>query len=113
MAKINFLKRVHNTPKMKRIHAKRKKLIEDGKKLTREYKKTFTIESKRLSKDSKKTCKERKNLRASDFALPEQRKYPIYDIAHARNALSRVSANGTLVEKKEVRRAVHKRFKSI
>lgn len=40
---------------------------------------------------AKLTYKERKNLPDSDFALPKKRKYPIYDKAHARNALARVA----------------------
>lgn len=53
-----------------------------------------------------------------EFALPSKRKggkggYPIEDKAHARNALSRVSANGSPAEKAEVRRKVHAKFPSV
>jgi hypothetical protein len=39
--------------------------------------------------------------------------YPIQDAAHARAALSRVSANGTATEKAEVRRKVKAKFPGI
>lgn len=38
------------------------------------------------------------------------RKYPIDTVARARNALSRVSANGTPEEKRAVARAVSRRY---
>lgn len=59
------------------------------------------------------TYEERKHLHRSSFAIPEHRAYPIPDAAHARDALSRVSANGTESEKRRVRAAVHKRFPDI
>lgn len=37
----------------------------------------------------------RSNLKESDFACPEKRKYPIHDKAHIRNALSRCAQEGT------------------
>jgi hypothetical protein len=40
---------------------------------------------------SKLTYGERESLPKSDFALPRERKYPIEDKAHARNALGRVT----------------------
>src|SRR5688500_16102576 len=36
----------------------------------------------------------RKKLKKSSFALPEEEKYPIPDIEHARNALARVAQHG-------------------
>lgn len=56
---------------------------------------------------AKLTYRKRKKLPKKAFALEEERKYPIHDIAHARNALARVSAFGTPAEKKEVRREVY------
>ena len=58
------------------------------------------------------TTKAREKLPAKDFALPGGR-YPIHDENHARDALSRVSANGTPAEKAKVRRAVHARYPQI
>ena len=58
---------------------------------------------------AKLTSKRRNALPASDFALPGRR-YPIEDKAHARNALARVSANGTPAEKAKVRAAVHRKY---
>jgi hypothetical protein len=55
----------------------------------------------------------RKKLKKSSFALPEEEKYPIPDIEHARNALARVAQHGTAAEKKKVRAAVEKRYPSL
>ena len=52
-------------------------------------------------------------MRDSSFALPKERKYPIHDIAHARNALARVSAHGTVKEKKTVQRKIYKKYPSL
>lgn len=59
------------------------------------------------------TSKGRKRMKLSTFALPKERKYPIPDAAHARNALSRVSQHGSPSEVKRVKAAVHKKFPSI
>lgn len=62
---------------------------------------------------AKLTYGERKSLPASTFAEPKARKYPIPDASHARNALSRVSGNGTALEKAVVRAEVKRRFPNI
>ncbi len=59
------------------------------------------------------TTRKRKALKKSSFALPSKRKYPINNIAHARNALSRVSQFGTPGEKRTVRAAVDKKYPSL
>jgi hypothetical protein len=56
---------------------------------------------------------EREKLPDSAFALPGERKYPIHDKRHARNALARVAQHGTEQEKQKVRAAVKKKFPSI
>lgn len=61
---------------------------------------------------SKLTSAQRNALPAKEFALPGGR-YPIENASHARNALSRVSANGTAAEKAEVRAAVHRKYPGI
>jgi hypothetical protein len=58
------------------------------------------------------TASSRKAIPTGQFALPGRR-YPIEDPAHARNALSRVSQNGTPAEKATVRAKVHRKFPSI
>ena len=55
----------------------------------------------------------RNKLKDESFALPDERKYPIPDLAHARNALARVAQNGTADEQKKVRAAVEKRYPSL
>lgn len=55
------------------------------------------------------TPRQRDALKDSDFALPGRR-YPIHNIAHARNALARVAQYGTAEEKAAVRAAVAKRY---
>lgn len=59
---------------------------------------------------AKLSDEDRKQLKDSDFAEPEKRKYPIEDETHARNALSRVSANGSEAEQREVRKNVEKKY---
>lgn len=65
-----------------------------------------------LAKGGKLTARRRNALPEQSFALPGRR-YPIEDASHARNALSRVSGNGTPAEKAEVRAAVHRKFPGI
>jgi hypothetical protein len=50
---------------------------------------------------------------SSDFAIPSQKAYRIDDPAHARDALSRVAANGTPAQQKTVQAAVKKKYPSI
>jgi len=52
-------------------------------------------------------------LTGSQFAMPAQRKYPINDKAHARNALARVAQSGTPAQQKQVRAAVKRKYPSI
>jgi hypothetical protein len=61
---------------------------------------------------AKLTSGERKALPSKDFALPGRR-YPIENASHARNALSRVSQNGSPAEKAEVRAKVHAKYPGI
>ncbi len=58
------------------------------------------------------TAAERDALPNKDFALPGRR-YPIQDIAHARNALARVDQHGTAEERRKVRAAVYNRYPQI
>lgn len=58
------------------------------------------------------TASTRRAIPTGEFALPGRR-YPIEDKSHARNALSRVSQNGTTAEKATVRAKVHRKFPSI
>jgi hypothetical protein len=61
---------------------------------------------------AKLTAAKRNALATKSFALPGRR-YPIEDANHARNALSRVSQNGSSLEKELVRRAVHRKYPGI
>jgi hypothetical protein len=61
---------------------------------------------------AKLTSKKRNALPAKDFVFPKQRKFPIEDASHARNALSRAGAKGGAVESK-VRAAVHRKYPGI
>lgn len=56
------------------------------------------------------TTAARKNLPASDFAIPGERSYPIHDLAHARDALARSSGKP---EEAKVRAAVYKRYPAL
>jgi len=62
---------------------------------------------------SRLTAAGRRHLPSSDFAIPSERKYPIENISHARNALARVSEYGTPSEKAEVRHAVDRKYPSL
>lgn len=57
-------------------------------------------------------AKERNKIPGKDFAL-QGRRYPIEDKAHARNALARVSQNGSSEEKAKVRAKVMKKYPGI
>jgi hypothetical protein len=59
------------------------------------------------------SASQRRNLPRGDFALPRQRKYPINDRSHARNALARVSQYGSPRQKARVRAAVRRRYPGI
>lgn len=52
----------------------------------------------------------RKNLSAKSFAIPSQRRYPIENASHARNALARASGKP---EEAQVRAAVHRKYPNI
>ena len=69
-------------------------------------------EGRAVSKDLS-SGKNRDNLKKSSFALPDQEKYPIPDIEHARNALARVAQHGSAAEQKKVRAAVEKKYPSL
>lgn len=62
------------------------------------------LEEKKLS------SKERNKLPDSAFALPKERKYPIHNITHAKNALARSSGKP---EEKRVKAAVYKKYPSL
>jgi len=53
------------------------------------------------------TSEKRNSLPKSSFAMPGERRYPIHDLAHARNALARSAGKP---EEAQVRRAVCKRY---
>jgi len=59
------------------------------------------------------TSRGRKRIKKSNFALPDEKKYPIHDIGHAKNALARVAQFGTPEEKKKVKSAVYRKYPSL
>ena len=61
---------------------------------------------------AKLTAGKRNALPGKAFAGPD-RSYPVNDMSHARNALSRVSQFGTDDLKARVRAKVHKKFPTI
>jgi len=67
----------------------------------------------------KLTYQQRKKMPKSSFVFPGEKTkgnpagkgaYPIPDIAHARNALARVAANGTPAEKAAVKAKVYAKY---
>lgn len=65
---------------------------------------------KDVSQDKVLTAKGRKQVKSKNFVFPKTKKYPIHDLPHARNALSRVAQHGTPSEKAAVKRAVYKKY---
>lgn len=64
-----------------------------------------------ISKEAKElTYQARKKLPQGEFVYPKERRYPIHDLPHARNALARVGAHGTTEEKSKVQRAVFAKY---
>lgn len=61
---------------------------------------------------AKLTTSGRDKIAAKNFAGPNK-SYPVEDKSDARNALSRVSANGSPAEKKEVRAKVAEKYPTI
>lgn len=57
--------------------------------------------------DDLSDAQNRKKLSQKSFALPDERKYPIPDEVHARNAVARVAQDGSAAEKEQVRAAVN------
>ena len=67
--------------------------------------------SKQKVKTSKAlTSKSRNSLSAGAFVFPDERRYPIHDESHARNALARASGKS---EESKVRAAVHAKYPGI
>lgn len=61
---------------------------------------------------AKLTTAERNALPSSEFADPKDRKYPINDPSHARNALARVANKSEKMQSK-VQNKVHGKFPTI
>lgn len=59
---------------------------------------------------AKLKAKSRKKLPKTAFAYPSQRKYPIHDRAHARNALARAAQKKTMGSYAHVAAAVRRRY---
>lgn len=64
-------------------------------------------------KARKLSSKARKALPEGDFVFPAERRYPIHDENHARNALARVAQHGSPAEQKKVKAAVHAKYPHI
>lgn len=57
--------------------------------------------------------KERDRLPRGRFGLPQERKYPLPDAAHARSALARAAQFATPEERAEIARNVHRLYPRI
>lgn len=84
----------------------------DPKRVKRNKKRSRTMIDELQEELGDLTAKGRKRIKESNFALPKRR-YPIHDIAHARNALARVSQHGSPEEQRRVRRAVERKYPSL
>ena len=87
--------------------------------LKKYYRKTI---KKRRQSMGKLDAKQREDMPKKEFAIPSDKNkdnpegkgaYPIPDEAHAKDALARVSANGTPKEKQEVAEKVHTEYPEI
>lgn len=54
--------------------------------------------------------KERNAISSKEFALPDERKFPIENRSHAQNALARASQSGVPEIKAKVTAAVHRKY---
>ena len=59
------------------------------------------------------TAAARDRVKTKNFALPEERRYPIHDESHARAALSMVAAHGSPGEKAQVHAAVAQKYPAL
>src|ERR1700722_6453149 len=71
------------------------------------------LDRKPRASGGKLTAKARNALSSKSFVFPAERKYPIEDKNHARNALARVSQHGDAEQKAKVRSAVHHKYPDI
>jgi|GEM_PF-995527 len=71
------------------------------------------VEEVYMEKVARISTESRERMKPQSFAIPEKKAYPISDIAHARNALARVSQFGTPEERARVRRAVYEKYPSL
>jgi hypothetical protein len=71
----------------------------------------FDDEFKKIAADLTEGARDK--IKSKNFAEPKERKYPIEDPAHARNALARVSQFGSAGEKTQVRAKVHSKYPGI
>lgn len=59
------------------------------------------------------TTEARNSLPDSAFVFPSDRRYPIHDLSHARNALARAAQNGTPAEQAKVKSAVYAKYPAL
>ena len=59
------------------------------------------------------SSKGRERIKPKNFAMPKQKKYPIHNSTHARNALARVAQHGTPAERAQVRSKVYAKYPSL
>ena len=59
------------------------------------------------------SIKGRGQISPQNFVFPEHKKYPIHDLAHARNALARVAQFGSSDEQQQVRDAVYRKYPAL
>jgi len=64
----------------------------------------------RMKESAVLTQAKREDIPKKQFALPKEEGYPIHDLAHARNALARVSQHGSPAERATVRKKVYARY---
>lgn len=92
----------------------RRQIARAGAELGRSYAMANESIFDRIITEKELTTAGRKRIDPSNFAIPEKApgsgSYPIHDLAHARNALARVSAHGSSAEQKRVEKAVYSKY---
>lgn len=81
-----------------------------GKKLRLKGGSGESVKDEAKMEEGKLSSKERDSLPESAFVFPKERRYPIHDESHARNALSRAAGKP---EESTVRAAVHRRYPNL
>jgi uncharacterized protein Yka (UPF0111/DUF47 family) len=101
---LNLLNKVHKLSESSDdLQKKHESLMEEHKKLA-------SVVEAMEAKCDELTSKGRKHIKSSNFVFPKDKRYPIHDLAHARNALARSSGKP---EEAKVKAAVYRKYPAL